>query len=385
MFLLSDYTYILPEELIAQEAAHPHHNARMMVIDRDSGEIIQESTFWNIDHVLHSDAVIFFNDSRVVRSRVILDTVSYTKSNGEQGTITDGEIFYLEKLSATTMDCLVRPGNKFRVGNTFELGEYTITVQSLSENGRIIEVLGWDIFDFLEEYGSLPLPPYIEYSEEKETDYQTTFAKKNGSVAAPTASLHFTEELIKKIPCPIEYLTLHVGLGTFQWIKTADVRDYAIHSEKVEIETVIFEKIARYKQGDKRIVAVGTTATRTLESLPYLWEKLDQKNKQNLDANTCNYWDSLMSDRGNPHWIAQIDTSIGQDIISFETSIYIVPGYTFRIVDDLITNFHLWESSLLVLVSAFLGYEKTMKIYDYAIRNNYRFYSFGDGMYIGGK
>ncbi|NRH20663.1 S-adenosylmethionine:tRNA ribosyltransferase-isomerase [Candidatus Gracilibacteria bacterium] len=385
MFLLSDYDYDLPEELIAQEAIHPHHNAKMMVIDKELGDITTETTFWNLDTYISPNGVLFLNDSRVVRSRIILKNIPYKKASSELGILNEGEIFYLSSISDTYFDALVRPGNKFKVGTIFEIGKYHLEVKENTESGRVIKIEGGTISDFLIQHGSLPLPPYIKYSEEKESDYQTSFAKKDGSVAAPTASLHFTKELLEKLPCKKEYITLHVGLGTFQGIKTSDVRDYQIHSEKVEISKDIFSKIVTIKSNQQKIIAVGTTATRVLESLPYLWMTLHQESKNTIDINTRNYWDTITETIEDKNWIHSTEESREGNSITFETSIYITPGFLFKIVDELITNFHLGGSSLLVLISAFLGYEKTKKIYEYAIKNKYRFYSFGDGMYIGGK
>lgn len=385
MFLLSDYDYDLPEELIAQEAIHPHHNAKMMVIDKELGDITTETTFWNLDTYISPNWVLFLNDSRVVRSRIILKNIPYKKASSELWILNEWEIFYLSSISDTYFDALIRPGNKFKVGTIFEIGKYHLEVKENTESGRVIKIEWWTISDFLIQHGSLPLPPYIKYSEEKESDYQTSFAKKDGSVAAPTASLHFTKELLEKLPCKKEYITLHVWLWTFQGIKTSDVRDYQIHSEKVEISKDIFSKIVTIKSNQQKIIAVGTTATRVLESLPYLWMTLHQESKNTIDINTRNYWDTITETIEDKNWIHSTEESREGNSITFETSIYITPGFLFKIVDELITNFHLGWSSLLVLISAFLGYEKTKKIYEYAIKNKYRFYSFGDGMYIWGK
>lgn len=159
---------------------------------------------------------------------------------------------------------------------------------------------------FLEKYGSLPLPPYITYNKEKEVDYQTSFAKTDGSVAAPTASLHFTSELMDKISNPKEYLTLHVGLGTFQCIQTPDIRDYNIHAEQIEISIDIFQKISNIRENKQKIVAVGTTATRSLESLPYLWKKISTDIQNKIDAKTCKYWNTLVQNIENHNWISSI-------------------------------------------------------------------------------
>ncbi len=389
MFSLSDYRYTLPTNLIAQEAIHPHHDARMMVIDRDTGKIKNEDIFWNIDTYLGNDRVIFFNDSRVMRSRIVLIKSPYMRPDGTKWILAAGEIFYLSTVNENEFEALVRPGNRFKIGTIFNIGEYQIEVIAITDSGRLLRILNlvpstrdW-ILDFLATHGSLPLPPYIEYTQEKEADYQTSFARNDGSVAAPTASLHFTSDLMEKIKTPKEYLTLHVGLGTFKGISTVDIRDYDIHKEKVEIELAIFEKIANIKTENKKIVAVGTTACRTLESLPYLWLSLDQAIRDWFDANTRKYWDSLTNEIKKQDWIHSLN--IQNENVSFETSIYITPGYIFRVMDDLVTNLHLGESSLLVLVSAFLGYEETMEVYTYAVENQYRFYSFGDGMYIRSK
>ncbi len=392
MYLLSDYHYNLPADLIAQEAIHPHHDARMMVIDRDSGHIESETTFWDITTYLGDDRVIFFNDSRVVRSRVVLENTRYTRNDGTEHILIEGEIFYLETKTWNQFEALIRPGNKFKIGTIFTIGIYQIQVIGMTESGRLLEIVDPQvvngesrILDFLSTHGALPLPPYIEYNAEKEVDYQTSFARTDGSVAAPTASLHFTSELMDKIENQKEYLTLHVGLGTFQGISTPDIRDYDIHKEKIEIQLDIFQKIATLKTTSKKIVAVGTTACRTLESLPYLWTEIKEDTKKSIDANTRKYWDDITKMLEKQDWIDDITFNFAPSTLHFSTSIYITPGYTFRVVDDLITNFHLSESSLLVLVSAFLGYDQMMSIYEYAIDKQYRFYSFGDGMYIRSK
>ena len=220
-------------------------------------------------------------------------------------------------------------------------------------------------------YGELPLPPYIDYTKAKEEDYQTVFAEKSGSVAAPTASLHFTRELLDKLPQEKISITLHVGLGTFQGVDTPDIRDYHIHREMVEIEKSLFSRIASLKKDDKKILAIGTTVCRTLESLPHLWKAFGQTIQENFDLDTRAYWESLS---GEDSYIGNIE--IRDETIFFETSIFIYPGKSFQIVDDLITNFHLPESSLLLLVSAFMGREQTMTLYTKAIENDYRFFSF---------
>lgn len=203
----------------------------------------------------------------------------------------------------------------------------------------------------MDDFGELPLPPYIHYSREKEKDYQNVFASKNGSVAAPTASLHFTQELLDKISNEKFFVTLHIGLGTFKMIDTDDIRNYAIHSETAEIPNDIFAKIFALKNTKQKIIAVGTTACRTLESLPSLWKHFDENFKKQFDENVRKFWNEI-SENADEKWISRIN--LCEKSVHFSTQAYIMPGYNFGIIDELITNFHLPESSLLVLVSALI-------------------------------
>lgn len=200
----------------------------------------------------------------------------------------------------------MRPGNQFKIGTKILFDEGSLEVKSITDTGRILTTTGISIDFLMEKYGELPLPPYIEYRKEKEKDYQTTFAKNNGSVAAPTASLHFTEELLGRIKNPKEYVTLHVGLGTFKGIDVADIRDYHIHRETIEIELSLFERITAYKKNGQKTVAVGTTVCRTLESLPSLWGVLDETVKKSLNDETQNYWNMLTQNMNNMNWIHTI-------------------------------------------------------------------------------
>ncbi len=390
MFHKKDYTFFLPNEQIANDAIQPHHNARLMSIDRLHGNILGESTFWDLSDYIPDDRVIFFNNSRVIPARVSLENIRYRRENHEQKILSEWEIFYLKQNTTNTFEALVRPWNKFKLNTLFNIGNYIVKVIWMTETGRLLEIehispttQGKEIIaEFLQEHGTLPLPPYIEYKKEKEKDYQTSFAEKDWSVAAPTASLHFTEALLQKLPHTKKYITLHVWIGTFKWIDTDDVREYAIHRESIEISTQTLIDIADLKLENKKIVAVGTTACRTLESLPYVWSALDPADKKIFQTHISQYWDTLAAGLTQTNWIHNLKLNPVVWYISFETSIYITPGYIFHIVDDLITNFHIPQSSLLVLVSAFLGYTNTMNIYQYAIDQKYRFYSFGDGMYI---
>lgn len=379
MFSLTDYRFHLPEDRIAETAVHPAHNAKMMVIQRDTWALLSECNFWHLDEWLSKDAVLFFNNSRVLRARIPLKNQPYTTSTGEEKILSEGELFFLKECSATTFEALVRPGKKFKIDTTFHIAHFCIKVISLTSSGRILEITGGSIAECMEQYGKLPLPPYIEYSREKEDDYQSIFAEKNGSVAAPTASLHFTKELIQKLPNAQEFVTLHIGLGTFKTIDTDDIRSYEIHSESVEVPRDIFDTIFDIKHFGRLITAVGTTACRTLESLPSLWRSLDEHTKATYSDVVRHFWDTL-SIHAVTDWIEM--PIIRENSIHFSTRAYITPGYTFRVIDELITNFHLPESSLLVLVAALIGQKCLMHHYQHAIDANYRFFSFGDGMYI---
>ena len=382
IFDLSSYRYSLPPELIAQEAVHPHHNARLLVGNRWSGEIAFEWTFFDLSKIIEPDRVLFFNNSRVLPARIPLKNHKITKSDGTHGSISEGEILFCQKCPDGTFEALVRPGKKFQIGIKIHFDTWYLEIAAVSESGRILKAHDITIEKLMETYGELPLPPYITYSKEKERDYQTSFAKIDGSVAAPTASLHFTRELMDAIENPKEYITLHVGLGTFKGIDTSDIRDYHIHAETIEIPLDLFSRIYAYKTTNKKLIAVGTTVCRTLESLPSLWKSLDQEMKEIFDSNIIAYWNTLTEDLAPTNWIEHITYHSQTGSLTFSTSIYITSGYIFRIVDELITNFHLPESSLLVLISAFMGKENVDAIYNHAIQERYRFFSFGDGMYI---
>jgi S-adenosylmethionine:tRNA ribosyltransferase-isomerase len=383
MYQISEYTYFLPPELIAQEAVHPQHDARLIVIDREDGSIFDESTFWHLDQYIPNDRVIFFNNSRVLPARIRLRGNILEKKGNKKGLIHEGEILFLSKKGDQEFEALVRPGRKFGIWTKIFFGDTIyLEVTAVTESGRILKSHGQSIEQIMRDHGELPLPPYIKYKKEKEADYQTAFANKDGSVAAPTASLHFTEALLGKLQNQKEYLTLHVGLGTFQSINTLDIRDYHIHSELVEVPIDLFGTIAKMRNEGKKILAVGTTACRTLESLPYVWQGLKDEEKNIFNIYTRTYWDILVRDLKKEDYIHSLTWNTALRTLNFFTSIYLYPGSRFLVVDDLITNFHLPESSLLVLVSAFLGRDTTMEIYEQAIREKYRFFSFWDGMYI---
>lgn len=353
-----------------------------MIIDRDTGWLIEESTFWNLDEYIPEDRVIFFNNSRVLRARIRLKNIKMQWPDWKENLLSDGEILFCQKQLDGGFEALVRPGKKFKVGTKIYFEKWYLEVTGISESGRYLRAYDISIEEIMNTYGELPLPPYIEYDTSKEVDYQTTFAEKDGSVAAPTASLHFTKELLRRLSHNKEYVTLHVGLGTFKWVDTTDIRDYHIHHEMIEISSNLFTRIADLKSDGKKILAVGTTVCRTIESLPYLWKVLQKKEGLNFSEETKIYWDVLCEDIPEEYYIVWVEHDSKNNSILFSTEIYLYPGKKFYLVDDLITNFHLPESTLLMLVCAFSSYESMLSVYNKAIEKWYRFFSFWDGMYI---
>ncbi len=330
-YTLSDFDYHLPEELIAQSPAHPRDHARLLVYSRKTRQIIDD-VFYNLGNHLPQETVLVVNNSKVEKCRLMFN-------NGKM------ELFVISARNNNTVEALVRPGKKFRVGKQVEL-EHGISakVTHVAEDGMRTLILSHDLdAPELEPFKFTPLPPYIKQDESLADEYQTVYAKDLGSKAAPTAGLHFTDELLDKLATQgiqKEEVTLHVGLGTFAPVKTEDIHAHSMHSEWFHLD----EKTASNLNTAKHITAVGTTSVRVLESV---------SEEQGV-----------------------IKPGIG------ETDIYITPGYRYKNVDALITNFHLPKSTLLMLVSAFMGFDEMKKIYGHAIEKNYRFYSFGDAMLI---
>ncbi|MCH2188619.1 tRNA preQ1(34) S-adenosylmethionine ribosyltransferase-isomerase QueA [Candidatus Gracilibacteria bacterium] len=370
---LSDFDYDLPQELIAQTPIEPRDHSRILKLDKDSGNI-EESKFYEILDELSENDVLVLNKTSVINARLhgyITKNISNSSPliGGRLGGGFENEreeirveIFLHKQLSENTWDCLVYPGKKLKPGtkvyftySPLPLGEglgegaLTATIKQISDSGRIVEFnkSGTEFLDIIQKLGEIPLPPYIKEKLENDDRYQTVFHEVPGSAAAPTASLHFTPELLQKIQdkgVKIEKVLLHVGLGTFQGVQTEDIRDHNMHSEYIELENDVAERLNTYKSEGKRIIAVGTTAIRVLES--------------------------FADDTGK--------LSPGKT----ETSIFIYPGYTWKFVDAIITNFHLPKSTLIMLVSSFAGKENTKKAYEYAIQKAFRFFSFGDAMFI---
>ena len=336
----SDFFFNLPEELIAQSPADRRDASRLMRLDRNSGET-EHKRFYELPDFLQEGDCLVLNDSRVIPARLF----------GKRGTGGAVEVVLLRDRGGDTWECLTRPGRKTKSGTTlyFGDGELSATVTGEIEGGnRLLQFHYSGIFlETLERLGKMPLPPYIHEELEDTERYQTVYSRVSGSAAAPTAGLHFTKELLAAIEekgVKIAYLTLHVGLGTFRPVKAEEIEDHEMHAEYCIIpsETADIINTARKKGG--RIIAVGTTSCRTLESR------------------------------------AEADGTISE--FSGFTNIFIYPGYEFKCIDGLVTNFHLPESTLIMLVSALAGRENVLNAYEEAIRERYRFFSFGDATIV---
>ncbi|MDD6710401.1 MAG: tRNA preQ1(34) S-adenosylmethionine ribosyltransferase-isomerase QueA [Ruminococcus sp.] len=337
----SDFYYNLPEELIAQTPVEPRDSSRMMVYNRKTKEVLHKHFYDVIDFLNEGDALIV-NDSRVLPAR-IYGTKIPTGANVE--------FLLLKQVKDKVWETLVKPGKKARTGDSFTFGDGIMTgkvIDVLEDGNRIVEFkCDSNFYETLDKIGQMPLPPYIHEKLKDKERYQTVYSHELGSAAAPTAGLHFTDELLEKIKAKgikIGYVTLHVGLGTFRPVKVDDVTTHKMHSEHYEVPEETAKLIEETKKNGKRVIAVGTTSCRTLESVA----------KEHGKVVPCEGW----------------------------TDIFIYPGFEFKVLDGLITNFHLPESTLIMLVSAFAGYDEVMSIYKEAVKEKYRFFSFGDSMFI---
>lgn len=340
LLLKSSYYYNLPKKLIAQYPLKDRHNSRLMVIDRKQQNIQHKHFYDIIDYLVPGD-VLVLNKTRVIPARLF-----GKKENG-----TTIEVFLLNEIGTNVWNCLVHPGKRIKKPQLIKIADDLsgFISESDKEGIRTIEFsYTGDFWTLLDKYGHIPLPPYIERADEKEdaNSYQTVYAEDRGSVAAPTAGFHFTEDLLNKLDkigvIPAEVI-LHVGLGTFRPVKADTITEHKMHSEFCILPEQTADKINQAKFEKRRIIAVGTTTVRTLES---------------FGAN------GLV--RPGRMW----------------TDIFIYPGKDMQIIDVLITNFHLPESTLIMLVAAFAGYDLTMRAYENAVENNYRFFSYGDAMLI---
>lgn len=337
----SDFYYTLPENLIAQEPAEPRDSAKLMILNRKTGDIT-DSIFNQLPSLLKAGDLLVVNNSKVLPARLI----------GERKGQKACEVLLLRQIKENIWECLAKPGKKMREGDTISFGDGTLTatiLETLQSGGKIVEFKhdASTIYEKLDAFGQMPLPPYISKQISNNDDYQTVYAKELGSAAAPTAGLHFTPELLETLSekgIGFTELTLHVGLGTFRPVQEDDVENHLMHSEWYSIDEAAANKINETKKNGGRVIAVGTTSCRTLESVAQKYGKIQSA--------------------------------------SGDTDIFIYPGYEFKAIDGLITNFHLPESTLIMLVSAFCGYDATMNAYKQAVEKEYRFFSFGDAMLI---
>ncbi len=336
-----DFYYELPEELIAQDPLEDRSSSRLLVLDRQSGAVFHH-TFREIADYLNEGDCLVINDTKVIPARLI---------GSKEETGAKIEVLLLKRKENNIWETLVKPGKKAKAGARINFGEGLLTgeVVGIAEEGnRLIRFSYEGIFEeILDRLGQMPLPPYITHQLEDKNRYQTVYAKHTGSAAAPTAGLHFTPELLKELEkkgVEIARVTLHVGLGTFRPVKVDEITDHHMHSEFYRIDEEAAEKINRAKAAGKRVVCVGTTSCRTIESAADETGRLEEKSG----------------------W----------------TEIFIYPGYRFKVLDGLITNFHLPESTLIMLVSALAGRENVLGAYEEAVEERYRFFSFGDAMLI---
>lgn len=336
-----DFYYDLPPELIAQTPLENRAESRLLVVDKKTGELAHKHFYDIIDYLNPGDCLVM-NNTRVIPARLY---GSKEKSGGKI------EFLLLKRIDIDTWEVILKPGKKAKPGSRFEFGGGILRAEviSVAEDGKRIVRFEYDGIweELLDKLGEMPLPPYIKEKLTDKERYQTVYSKIEGSAAAPTAGLHFTKELLKKIKdkgVKLAYLTLHVGLGTFRPVSAERVEDHIMHTEYYEISPETAEIINSCRQNGGKIIAVGTTSVRTLETVA--------DNSGNLKA------------------------------ASGETSIFIYPGYKFKAVDSIITNFHLPESTLMMLVSAFAGKENIFRAYETAVREKYRFFSFGDAMFI---
>jgi S-adenosylmethionine:tRNA ribosyltransferase-isomerase len=339
------FDYDLPESFIAQRSVEPRDNSKMMVVDRvsslDKGEVrkgsahIEHRHFYDLVSLLKAGDVLVFNTSKVFKARLV-----------------DGGIeVFLLKITDGEVECLIRPGRKFKQGDSLSIFGHEFSVAG--ERGEGIRVLktsmtAAEMMQFSDEHGQIPTPPYVKDASENGKDYQTVYAKEVGSVAAPTAGFHFTDELLEKIRAKgiqIEHVVLHVGIGTFRPVQVDTLEEHTMHSEWVSVSADVAIRINNAKHEGRRVIAVGTTTTRALEG---------------------------------------VASKHGGQLVGYEGEInmFITPGFEFKVIDGLITNFHLPKSTLLVLVSALAGRENILAAYEEAKKNNYRFFSFGDAMFI---
>lgn len=338
---IEEFDFDLPEELIAQTPLEKRDESRMLVLDKKTGEI-EHKHFSDIVDYLKEGDVLVLNDTKVMPARLL---------GVKEETNAVIEILMLKNIENATWECLTKPAKRVKIGTVISFGDGILKAKCIDvkEEGIRIFELKYDgiLYEILDKLGEMPLPPYIHEKLADKDRYQTVYAKNIGSAAAPTAGLHFTKELLEKIKkknIEVLFVTLHVGLGTFRPVNVSNINDHKMHSEFYQMSKEVADKLNEAKKSNRRIISVGTTSTRTLETIMNLYGKFKE----------CSGW----------------------------TDIFIYPGYKFKAIDALITNFHLPKSTLVMLVSALAGRENIMNAYHEAIKEKYRFFSFGDSMFI---
>ena len=338
---VEDFDYNLPEELIAQTPLKKRDSSKLLVLDKNTGEI-EHKQFFNILDYLEKGDTLVLNDTKVLPARLI------GEKEETKATI---ELLLLKNIGNDDWECLTKPARRIKVGTIVSFGNGKLKARCIKEGTEGIRqftlIYSGVLLEILEELGTMPLPPYIHEKLKDQSRYQTVYAKEIGSAAAPTAGLHFTTELLEQIKqkgVNIAYITLHVGLGTFRPVNVEKVEEHEMHSEYYQMTKEVADLLTQTKASKHKIIAVGTTSTRTLETIMTKYHEFRE----------CSGW----------------------------TNIFIYPGYEFKAIDNLITNFHLPKSTLVMLVSALAGRENILNAYNEAVKNNYRFFSFGDAMLI---
>ncbi len=369
---ISDFDYNLPEELIAQKPADRRDGSRLLVVHRDTGAV-EHRHFYDILDYLEAGDCLILNNSKVLPARLY---------GRKEKTGAKVEFLLTKRIEGDRWETMVKPGKRLKPGDSVVFSQSPLLraeIEDFGPDGTRIVSFRYDglFMERLEELGSMPLPPYIERASDTDDRerYQTVYCKDEGSVAAPTAGLHFTEELLKQAQrkgVELVYVTLHVGIGTFRPVKCENVEDHTMHFEEYFISDESAAAINRAKREGRRIISVGTTSTRTVESAAFFDEaaQTDCGSVRNDQVTGS----AAAGRHGGGCW--QVKSGEGS------TGIFIYPGYEFKIIDSLITNFHLPKSTLLMLISALYDREKILKIYDEAVRERYRFFSYGDAMLI---
>ena len=371
---VKDFDYELPKELIAQDPLEDRSSSRLLVLDKETGDV-EHRTFTDILEYLEPGDCLVINDTKVIPARLL---------GVKEETGAHVEVFLLNRKENDVWECLVKPGKKLRSGARVSFGDGRLTaeiLEAMPDGNRMVHFTYQGIFEeVLDALGEMPLPPYITHKLKDKDRYQTVYAKHEGSAAAPTAGLHFTNELLKEIEergVHIARVCLHVGLGTFRPVKADKIEDHHMHTERYIVDEATAELVNRTVASGHKLVAVGTTSVRTLESAAVINPEYEQNSDNNSFINENLNGIEILTDHNGkiiPKYILAAGSS--------ETGIFIYPGYEWKLVGNLITNFHLPQSTLIMLVSSLAGREHVLNAYRQAVEERYRFFSFGDAMFI---